>query len=243
MTDKKQTSPTNKASDKSNAETKVVATTAAKVSGQSTSKESLSKKNANKTSTNTKQLSAQKSKRSKTAILSLFLTLTAIAGIVAGYFLLQQQHSKSMLALEQKNMVQLNQFQQQLSQALAKQKNQLTHQLKQVATQVQSTNQVNNASHEKVLELVKQTEKLEQSIQQRQPSDWLIHEAEYLIRIAARTLWLEQDTRAPLGLLKEADARLKELNDPRFLSVRALIHQDRQSLAQMPTLNTDDISS
>ncbi|MDX2369413.1 MAG: uroporphyrinogen-III C-methyltransferase, partial [Colwellia sp.] len=74
-----------------------------------------------------------------------------------------------------------------------------------------------------------------------QPSDWILHEAEYLIRIAARTLWLENDTTAAIGLLKNADARLATLNDPTFLPVRELVHQDIKSLELMPTLQTDEV--
>ena len=71
--------------------------------------------------------------------------------------------------------------------------------------------------------------------------DIFLHEAEYLIRIAARTLWLEHDTHAAIGLLKDADNRLAELNDPAFLPVREVIHQDIKALELMPTLQTDEI--
>ncbi|HBY86927.1 MAG TPA: heme biosynthesis operon protein HemX, partial [Colwellia sp.] len=81
---------------------------------------------------------------------------------------------------------------------------------------------------------------LEQKMSLRQPNDWLIHEAEYLVRVAARTMWLERDTKAAISLLRDADNRLKELNQPKFLPVRALINEDIESLALMPTLQNQD---
>ena len=117
---------------------------------------------------------------------------------------------------------------------LAQQKT-FDRQLQQVATQVNDKNQ------EKIAELDATVSKLEYKVKQRQPSDWLLHEAEYLIRIASRTLWLEHDTTAAIGLLKNSDARLADLNDPTFLPVRELIHLDIKSLEQMPTLQTDEV--
>ena len=75
---------------------------------------------------------------------------------------------------------------------------------------------------------------------QRDPSDWLVHEAEYLVRIAARTMWLEHDTTAAIGLLRDADSRLKELNQPKFLPVRALINEDIETLSLMPVLTNEE---
>jgi uroporphyrin-3 C-methyltransferase len=100
---------------------------------------------------------------------------------------------------------------------------------------------IENTSQAKIAELDENVKHLEQQIKQRQPSDWLLHEAEYLIRISARTLWLEHDTGAAIGLLKDADARLSELNDPTFLPVRETIHQDINALEVMPSLETDEV--
>ena len=90
----------------------------------------------------------------------------------------------------------------------------------------------------------KTIDKLQRTVDQlsaTKPSDWLIHEAQYLIRVAVRTLWLEKDTRAAVSLLSDADNRLKELNDPSFLSVRQIIREDITRLQLLPKINTDEI--
>ena len=68
-----------------------------------------------------------------------------------------------------------------------------------------------------------------------------MHEAEYLIRVAGRTIWLEKDTSAAISLLTDANQRLKELKDPKFLHVRKVIHQDIERLKLLPILNVEEI--
>lgn len=90
----------------------------------------------------------------------------------------------------------------------------------------------------------KTIDKLQRTVDQlsaTKPSDWLIHEAQYLIRVAVRTLWLEKDTSAAISLLTDADSRLKELNDPSFLSVRQVLREDITRLQLLPQLNIDEI--
>ena len=72
-----------------------------------------------------------------------------------------------------------------------------------------------------------------QELDGRRPTDWLIAEADYLVRMAGRKMWLEKDLRTAIMLLGNADQRLKSLADPSVLPVRALIAQDIQSLQQV----------
>jgi len=182
---------------------------------------------------------------SKLAGLALLLAIVTIAGSTAHYLWQQQKNlsisreigeqrtqaiKASQAVIEEK----LNsEFSKLLLTQLAQQQQKFTQQLKQVT---QQTLQENKGS---VAQLSQQVEQLAQRITQRQPSEWLIHEAEYLIRVAARTLWLKHDTKAAIGLLKEADTRLSELNQPKFLSVRAAINQDITALALMPNLENE----
>jgi len=175
----------------------------------------------------------------KISKLAIFAVLIAIAAPSAHYYwqqLQNQQLSQTLTSkISEKNSSTLGHYKTQLEQALKSQEQLLTKQLQQVEIKIQ------NASQSKIIELDATVKGLEQRIKQRQPSDWLLHEAEYLIRIAARTLWLEHDTNAAIGLLKDADARLTELNDPAFLPVRETIHQDIKSLEVMPKLETDEV--
>lgn len=72
-----------------------------------------------------------------------------------------------------------------------------------------------------------------QELDGRRPTDWLIAEADYLVRMAGRKMWLEKDLRTAIMLLGNADQRLKSLADPSVLPVRALIAQDIQALQQV----------
>ena len=67
----------------------------------------------------------------------------------------------------------------------------------------------------------------------RRPADWLLAEADYLVRMAGRKVWLEKDTDTAIMLLENADQRLKELSDPSVIPVRGLISQDIQTLRQV----------
>lgn len=81
-----------------------------------------------------------------------------------------------------------------------------------------------------------QTNSLQQQIENlegRRPADWLIAEADYLVRMAGRKLWLEQDVRTAIMLLVNADKRLKSLGDPSVLPVRAKLAEDIQALQQL----------
>lgn len=72
-----------------------------------------------------------------------------------------------------------------------------------------------------------------QEMNGRRPTDWLVAEADYLVRMAGRKMWLEQDVRTAIMLLGNADKRLQSLSDPSVLPVRALIAQDIQALQQV----------
>lgn len=71
----------------------------------------------------------------------------------------------------------------------------------------------------------------------RRPSDWLIAEADYLVRMAGRKVWLEKDTDTAILLLQNADDRLKELSDPSVIPIRGFIAEDIQSLRQANTID------
>lgn len=76
----------------------------------------------------------------------------------------------------------------------------------------------------------------------RRPSDWLLAEANYLVNMAGRKLYLEKDVKTAMTLLKEADARLEDLNDPSLFPVRALIAGDIQALSLVNPVSTNSIA-
>ncbi len=193
-------------------------------------------KQANQTKVSSSE--SDKPSSSKSGPLALMLSIIAIAGIGGHYFWQTQQHqllAEHVLNTSQ-NQQQANE--KQLLQSVNQQQNVFSQQL---STQFETAM---SSSNEKVAQLTQQLNSFNQqiiSLSQNQPSDWLLHEAEYLIRVASRSLWLEKDTKIAITLLNDANERLKELNDPSLLPVRQLINQDIETLRLQPTLATDDV--
>jgi uroporphyrin-3 C-methyltransferase len=67
----------------------------------------------------------------------------------------------------------------------------------------------------------------------RRPSDWLLAEADYLVRMAGRKLWLENDTPTAVLMLQTADQRLADINDPSLIPIRELIASDIVNVQQV----------
>ena len=60
--------------------------------------------------------------------------------------------------------------------------------------------------------------------------DWLLAEAEYLLRLANQRLLTERSTASPVSLLQTADAILKDFDDPDLFAVRGQIANDITAL-------------
>lgn len=76
----------------------------------------------------------------------------------------------------------------------------------------------------------------------RRPADWLLAEADYLIRMAGRKLWLERDEKTAIMMLQSADSRIQDLDDPSLLPIRAKLAEDLQSLRQVNQVSTSSIA-
>ncbi|MGB0936906.1 MAG: uroporphyrinogen-III C-methyltransferase [Colwellia sp.] len=203
------------------------------------SKVSAAKNTSYKTSTKTSTKSVSKTPVSKIAVLSLLLALVAIAGLVVGYLTIQKQQSIVVAALKKENNDTLKDYQERFKKGLKAQQVDFNQQIEQTATSLNSS--IEASRKRELSALIANVERLQKSVEKQQPADWLIHEAEYLIRIASRSLWMEKDTTATINLLNDADSRLVELNAPSLLPVRQLIHEDIKALEAMPHLNTDEV--
>ncbi|PKG98606.1 uroporphyrinogen-III C-methyltransferase [Paraglaciecola sp. MB-3u-78] len=76
----------------------------------------------------------------------------------------------------------------------------------------------------------------------RRPADWLLAEADFLIRMAGRKLWLEHDVKTATMMLQSAQSRLQDLDDPSLLPIRAALAEDVQALQQMNPVSTSSIA-
>ncbi|UUO23668.1 heme biosynthesis operon protein HemX [Colwellia sp. M166] len=187
----------------------------------------------------TKKSNSPKHKVSKLAILAIIIALLAIAASAGHYYWneLQKAQFSQQLSTELQKQLQLSQGQvtQQLAQKLTQQQQAHNAQLKDLKTSIE------RSTANSIIELQKQQQQQMASLRQKQPSDWLLEEAEYLIRVAARSLWLEKNTSTAISLLNDADLRIQELNDPQFLVLRQTIQQDIAKLQLLPALKTDEV--
>jgi uroporphyrin-III C-methyltransferase len=86
-----------------------------------------------------------------------------------------------------------------------------------------------------------QLEKQLLGLESRRPNDWLLAEADYLVRMAGRKLWLERDVMAAQMLLIEADNRLRDMNDASLLPLRQALTSDLTKLKELPLLDREGL--
>ncbi|APD92621.1 heme biosynthesis operon protein HemX [Alteromonas mediterranea] len=161
-------------------------------------------------------------------VIILFLLVLGMAGAGYWYYMQQQSASQETVTAQQNNASQLKAIERERADILAS---------------IENVTRTNQALESTVAELKSQNEQLalqaESTLQQlnnmegRRPADWLIAEADYLVRMAGRKLWLENDVRTAILLLVNADKRLKSLADPSVLPVRATLAEDIQTLQQL----------
>lgn len=70
---------------------------------------------------------------------------------------------------------------------------------------------------------------------------WLLAQADFLVKMAGRKLWSDQDVATAAALLKSADASLADMNDPSLLEVRRAITEDISTLSTLTQVDFDGI--
>ena len=227
------------------------------VEDQSTKPADLLDKEANyKSSKSTESSSLRRpatESKGKTGVLWFFtiinlLLLAAIIGV--GYWVwlgwqTQIQQQTDILAAQDTNMAQqqisLEQKQNDITESIA------SNQLEKAALEQQ--NQALQASIQSLIEQLQLTSAQVQTNQRnladvsgRRPADWLLAEADFLIRMAGRKLWLEHDVKTATMMLQSADSRIQDLDDPSLLPLRAKLAEDLQALQQINPVSTSSIA-
>ncbi|MCX8959002.1 uroporphyrinogen-III C-methyltransferase [Erwinia psidii] len=70
---------------------------------------------------------------------------------------------------------------------------------------------------------------------------WLLAQADYLVKLAGRKLWSDQDVTTAAALLKSADNSLAEMNDPSLIEVRRALTNDISSLSAISQVDYDGV--
>jgi len=155
-----------------------------------------------------------------------FIALLALAA--GGYWFWQQWQTQQQTQVSQEQI-------QQLQQAQSQQQSQLTSALEQqqqkIAQELQPLLESNKVQQQKL-----------QQLASRRPNDWLLAEADYLVKMAGRKIWLEKDLATSVQLLEAADQRLQNMADPSLLPTRQLIRQDIQRLKQVNPIDKQQLA-
>lgn len=75
----------------------------------------------------------------------------------------------------------------------------------------------------------------------RRPNDWLLAEADYLVKMAGRKLYLEHDPETATQLMESADQRIAALNDPSLTPLRQAMSSDITALKSIPLIDRDGL--
>lgn len=167
-------------------------------------------------------------RRSYAVALSLLASLVTIALIVGTLFYTQQKLNEQTLTLQQLGAKLDQQYQQshdeqgKVSTTLSSLRSAL-----QEAQRVQATTQQQMETLHTKLD----------SISNNNIQTWSIAQADYLVKLAGRKLWSEEDPVTAAVLLKSADQALAETDDPSLVEVRRAITED---LGELATLNQVD---
>lgn len=107
----------------------------------------------------------------------------------------------------------------------------------------QQTDQLTEAKHQQDA-LAKKLDEVQEKVAVISGSDaktWLLAQADFLVKLAGRKLWSDQDVTTAAALLKSADASLADMNDPSLISARRAITDDIASLSAVSQVDYDGI--
>lgn len=166
------------------------------------------------------------------------MVLGAVAIVIAlamgaGLYLNGKHQADLQAQTNQKLSDQLSALQQQAS----SDKQQLTQQLSGAETALQTAQQQQTAS-------AKELETLREKVAVISGNDvrsWLLAQADYLVKLAGRKLWSDQDVTTAAALLKSADASLADMNDPSVMNVRRALTQDISTLSSVTQVDYDGV--
>jgi len=107
----------------------------------------------------------------------------------------------------------------------------------------QQASQLEDAQRQQAT-LAKQLEDVQQKVATISGTDaktWLLAQADFLVKLAGRKLWSDQDVTTAAALLKSADASLADMNDPSLITARRAITDDIASLSGVAQVDYDGI--
>lgn len=115
------------------------------------------------------------------------------------------------------------------------------------ATQQQAIAKATEITHRAETVLAQQQKSIESlqlavaDVKGRRPNDWLLAEADYLVKLAGRKLFLEHDAVSATKLMESADQRIAALNDPSLVPLRKAMANDITKLKTIPLVDREGL--
>lgn len=181
--------------------------------------------------TTAEQKPPRKPKNTGTALGVLAIAIALAIGV--GLYINGKHQAQQQAAANQTLANQLSDLQQQA----ASDKQTLVQQL---ATQSSAL----DTAHQQQTAMSQQLDELKQKVATISGNDahtWLLAQADYLVKLAGRKLWSDQDVTTAAALLKSADQSLADMNDPSLIDVRRALTQDISTLSAVSQVDYDGV--
>ncbi len=114
----------------------------------------------------------------------------------------------------------------------------------QIATLLGEQDKLQQASERQQASFSRQLNELQDKVASISGSDaktWMLAQADFLVKLAGRKLWSDQDVTTAAALLKSADASLADMNDPSLIEVRRALNEDVSTLSAVAQVDFDGI--
>lgn len=173
----------------------------------------------------------QGSNKTSLALSAIAIAIALAAGI--GLYGLVKKQATNQTATQDALVTQITALQQ----SQQTQKAELDAVIKQQAAQLTDANR-------QQADLTKQLDEMQQKVATISGTDaktWLLAQADFLVKLAGRKLWSDQDVTTAAALLKSADASLGDMNDPSLIAARRALTEDIASLATVSQVDYDGI--
>jgi uroporphyrin-III C-methyltransferase len=131
-----------------------------------------------------------------------------------------------------------------LQEQLVKLKQSQLQEKQQLESLLQQQGKALEAAGRQQTSLIHQLNELQEKVATISGSDakpWLLAQADFLVKMAGRKLWSDQDVTTATTLLKSADASLADMNDPSLIDVRRALTEDISTLSAVSQVDFDGI--
>lgn len=180
---------------------------------------------------NLQQLDAERRKDKNTGTMLGEIAIMLVIALCAGGYYHSRQQAQRFLSTNQAMQQQLDV----LKQSLQQERSVLEGLLRQRSKRL-------DAANREQATLARQLNELQGKVATLSGSDaktWLLAQADFLVKMAGRKLWSDQDVTSAATLLKSADTSLADMNDPSLLEVRRAIFEDINTLSSLTQVDFD----